>query len=119
MKNVSAHPSMRNSSISSGLKRSCATMCSGAAVSGGLARYRVKEQRLSHSRLHRFGQERLGDQIGRFGPLAREQTFRIGGDEARRDVAARQNIRHGVDARSSFAEIDIRKHEAGPLGLCL
>ena len=67
----------------------------------------MEEQRLADRRLHRFRQERLGDEIGRLRPLAGEQLFRIGGDEDHRNIEAVEDLADRIDARTAFAEIDV------------
>src|SRR6266576_1190426 len=54
------------------------------SASGGRNRRRVEEQGLGDRRFHSRTLEWLGDEEGRLGPGARQQTLREGGDEDHR-----------------------------------
>src|SRR3954462_3491512 len=75
--------------------------------SGSLTGHRMEKQRLADGRLHGLRQERLGDQIGRLWALARQQFFRIGGDENHGNIERGQNLVDGVDAAAALAQIDV------------
>ena len=71
----------------------------------------MEKQRLADRGLDRFGQERLGDQIGRFRPFAREKPLRIRRYENNGYVEAPEDFRDRIDTRAALAEIDVGKNE--------
>ncbi len=70
-------------------------------------------QRLRNGHFERVGFKGLGDQIGRLRPFARQQAFRIGGDEDDRHRRHAQDLGDRRDAGTAGAQIDIGEDEAG------
>ncbi len=67
----------------------------------------VEEQRLRDHRLDHFLTEGLGDQESRLGSLARQQRFRIGGDEDDRHLEACENVVDRIEPRGPVGEANV------------
>src|ERR1700751_1773183 len=60
----------------------------------------LEEQRLADHGPYRRGLERLGDQERRLGPLAGQETLRIGGNEDDRRFERAQQLVHRIEPRA-------------------
>src|SRR6266536_1933954 len=87
------------------------TSSGGNAAGGGRAR--IEKERLAHHRLHHIGREGLGDEEGRFRPVAGEQPFRVGRDEDHRHLERGEEVVDRVDPRAAVGELDVGEDDAG------
>ncbi len=64
---------------------------------------------------HRVGLERLGNEEGRLGTLAREQALWEGGHEDHRHAEAQKHFVDRLKARAAIGEMNVSQDEARPL----
>src|SRR3954471_7839329 len=74
----------------------------------------VEKQRLGDRRLHRRALERLGDEEGRLGPLARQKPLGESGDEDDRHLELAEYVLDRVDAGAVVGELDVGEDEPRP-----
>src|SRR6185312_2786005 len=67
----------------------------------------VEKERLGDQRLHHIRVEGLGDEEGRFRPLAGQQALGEGGDEDHRQGLGREDVVDRVDTGGSVGKLDI------------
>jgi two-component sensor histidine kinase len=72
----------------------------------------AEEQRLTDGRPHGRFLERLGDEIGRLGPVAGQQPLGIGGDEDHRHARHLEDIVDRVEPGRTVGQLDIGQHQA-------
>src|SRR5271166_2054608 len=100
---------MPSATASSGLSRSVRARVGGESGTIGAT---VEEQRLADRRPHGVRLERLRYEKRRFGLFARQQAFRIGGDENDQHFDQVQDIVDRGQTGTAVGELNVGEHES-------